>query len=319
MATVNAARRNLSNRRHDTTGITQTRQTRQTTQATQATQATQGRAARDMGASRDYTTGNAEEYGYRPVRDRGANRGHGRTAVLERRRGDAAVTAAPSRAQRVTRPRREELYTTPGRPGTPVRPARTTGPETPARPARRGRLGSQQVVSHRGRQLLVSREPATITKLSAYSLVLLIAGVCLAMWLSGVATSQTFKIQTLAAQEATLDNQLETLNRDLENVRSSADVARRAAESKMGVPVQAGIVEVKENGDIAAQRQAKPETESIIDVNGAPVRPGQASSDPDATKDVEQALTSAPQGQAPAGAPVPQLPARAPYAATATD
>ncbi|MBF9010752.1 hypothetical protein HMPREF2976_06870 [Corynebacterium sp. HMSC077D10] len=139
------------------------------------------------------------------------------------------------------------------------------------------------------------------------------------MGLSGLSTAQTFKIQQLSVQENTLDNQLETLNRDLEDVRSSADVARRAAEDSMGVPAQAGIVEVQENGDIAERRPAEPETDSIIDVNGAPVRPGQASSDPNETEDVNGNLNAVPQGTQSVQAPQGQQAYQAPYAARRTN
>ncbi|APT92223.1 hypothetical protein CPHO_04210 [Corynebacterium phocae] len=185
------------------------------------------------------------------------------------------------------------------------------------------RLGSKQVVSERGRRVTTSREVRLLTKLSAYSIALLIAGVCMAMWFSGSATSQAFRIQQLSSQEATLDNQLETLHRDLENARSAADVSRRAVGVSMGVPVQAGIVEVNPEGELIHLREATQEMDSIIDVNGELVRPGQASSDPAAARDLEGNVAPLPQGQqavenAPAPAPgvgpvAAALPARAPY------
>lgn len=194
----------------------------------------------------------------------------------ERPEGDIATRQAPSRTVTETRTTRRELHRS-----------------TP----RGRRLGSQQVVTYRGRRLTPIKQVTLFSRLSGVAIALLIAGVGLAMWLSGVSTAQTFKIQQLTVQESQLSNQLETLNRDLENVSSSAELARRASEAGMGVAAQPGIIDVKENGDTSQQRPATAETESIIDVNGAPVRPGQASSDPNATEDVSDALRAVPQGQ----------------------
>ncbi len=51
-------------------------------------------------------------------------------------------------------------------------------------------------------------------------------------------------------------------------------VARRANDAKMGVPTQPGIVEVGPDGAVNEKRPAELNTESIVDVNGEPVRPG---------------------------------------------
>jgi len=136
-----------------------------------------------------------------------------------------------------------------------------------------------------------------LAKLVSLSIMLAIAGVAVAMWLSGVSTQQTFQMQVLQSQDRQLSNQLETLNRDLENVRSSAEIARRAGELGMAVPSQPGILAVQENGDIVEQRPADPATSPIIDVNGAPVRPGQASSDPDAIDELGDNLAAIPQAE----------------------
>lgn len=188
------------------------------------------------------------------------------------------------------RPRRGAQSTTPTRPS-----RRVHRPEVPQR--RNKRLGSKQVVSYRGRRMGPPRKDPAIFRLAVIAIGMVIAGVAVAMWLSGLSTAQTFKIQQLTVQESQLSNQVETLNRDLENVRSSADVARRANDMNMAVPVQPGVVEVNENGDINEQRPADGATESIIDVNGEPVRPGRASSDPNETSDVSDSLSAVPQGQ----------------------
>lgn len=255
-----------------------------------------------MGASRDFTTG-------ADVSGRG-------TALLERGR---RTTPLPSR--------------TPHRGTVPSRRGATS--------LRGNRLGSKQVVSNRGRRVVQpTRVTGLFARLSFIAIGLLIAGVAAAMWLSGLSTSQTFKIQELTAQESMLDNQLETLNRDLENVRSASDIARRAHEARMGIPVQPGVVEVGPGGDVEQKREATPDMESVIDVNGEPVRPGQASSDPNATANMSDNLNARPnlngrQGEREISAPndshsgdnseggqsgegnveLPDIPAQAPYAA----
>lgn len=173
-------------------------------------------------------------------------------------------------------------------------PAQTPLPQR-RRPAAT-RLGSRQVVSVRGRRVAELKKTSLLAKLFSISIVLAIAGVAVAMWLAGLATQQTFQMQLLQAQDKQLSNQLETLNRDLENVRSSAEITRRAGELGMVSPVQPGILAVQENGDIHEVRPADPATRLIIDVNGAPVRPGQASSDPDAIDELGDNLEAVPQG-----------------------
>lgn len=166
---------------------------------------------------------------------------------------------------------------------------------TRRRPAPK-RLGSRQVVSVRGRRVSELKQTSLLAKLISVAIVLAIVGVAVAMWLAGLATQQTFQTQLLQTQDKQLSNQLETLNRDLENVRSSAEIARRAGELGLVLPAQPGILAVQENGEIVEQRPADVATHPIIDVNGAPVRPGQASSDPEATHELEDNLEAVPQG-----------------------
>ena len=205
-------------------------------------------------------------------------------------------TATPTRTPRKTR------TTTRGEQRTATRtvsPTRTTRREIPqiTSPTRGSRLGSRQVVTERGRRVAPIKKVTLFSRLSAVAISLLVGGVILAVWLSGVSTSQTFRIQQLTYQESQLDNQLETLNRDLEQVRSSADVARRGADANMGIPTQPGIVEVTDDGSVEERRPATQGTEGIIDVNGEPVRTGQATSDPDDTEGVSDELNAVPQGQ----------------------
>ncbi|APT87196.1 hypothetical protein [Corynebacterium flavescens] len=189
-------------------------------------------------------------------------------------------------------------YSAPGR--TPRRAGTVHRPELPRRTTRR--LGSKQVVSRRGRQI---HQPlakyAHLARLGGVAILLLVVGVIVSIALSGVSAAQTFKIQQLTVQESDLGNQLETLNRDLENVRSSADVARRAEDRNLGVPTTPGIVEVDGSGEVHTKREAQPGMESLYDVNGEPIRPGQASSDPRETSDISNSLSAVPQGHQHAG------------------
>jgi len=227
------------------------------------------------------------------------------TDVMDRpapaRKGGTATAAsgtAPTRVPRKTRSTRS----TRGEQRTATRtvsPTRTTRREVPqiTPTPRTSRLGSRQVVTQRGRRVAPIKKVTLFSRLSAVAIALLIGGVILAVWLSGVSTSQTFRIQQLTFQESQLDNQLETLNRDLEQVRSSADVARRGAEADMGIPTQPGIVEVTEDGSVEERRPATEGTEAIIDVNGEPVRTGRATSDPRDTEGVSDELNAVPRGQ----------------------
>lgn len=172
-------------------------------------------------------------------------------------------------------------------------------------------LGSQQVVSVRGRRVSPARRTTLWAKLAAVAFGMLILGVALAMSLSGVSTQQAFQIQQMSSQERQLSNQLETLNRDLENVSSSAEIVRRAIDMGMAVPTQPGILEVRGDGEIVEERSADPATRPILDVNGQPIRPGQPSSDPAAIEELGDSLESLPQGrQLPPMNPAPGI---APY------
>ena len=82
----------------------------------------------------------------------------------------------------------------------------------------RSRLGSQQVVSVRGRRVGTVSAPSRFSAVSAIALPLLVIGIAAAMLLSGVATTQTFTIQNLQSRERELANEVESLNRDLEDL-----------------------------------------------------------------------------------------------------
>ena len=131
------------------------------------------------------------------------------------------------------------------------------------------------------------------------------------MLLSGVATTQTFTIQQLQSKERELANEVESLNRDLEDRRSAAEIAQRAAGAGMVVAGEPGLVEVMEDGRVEERRPFNPEkVAKIVDVNGEALRQGRASSDDRATRELADALT-----QVPGGNQAPPRPQQAPQVA----
>lgn len=236
-----------------------------------------------MGTRTKRAQGSATDVMDRPARTRTASR------------ETSATGAVKTRSSTQTRTNRG-VQNTATRTVSPTRTTRREVPQITPTP-RKSRLGSRQVVTERGRRVAPIKQVTLFSRLSAVAIALLIGGVVLAVWLSGVSTSQTFRIQQLTYQESQLNNQLETLNRDLEQVRSSADVARRGADAKMGIPSQPGIVEVAEDGSVEERRPATEGTEAIIDVNGEPVRTGRATSDPRDTEGVSDELNAVPRNQ----------------------
>ena len=204
-------------------------------------------------------------------------------------------------------------------------PARTIGrgsvasPAAPA-PARRGkgrrstyrgRTGSRQIVSLRGRRLTNTTADKSTVRFAVGSIIVVVLGIMLAMGLSGLSTSQTFQLSEARQEEQRLRDGISVLERDVEFQRSTAEIARRAAEAGMVNVEQPAILVVGEDGAVHEVRPGDPAHQRIVDINGAAVRPDAPTSDPAETDRV-------PGMQAPAiqeGSPLaPQLPAQAPYA-----
>ena len=132
------------------------------------------------------------------------------------------------------------------------------------------------------------------------------------MILSGIATAQTFAIQKLQATEQQLANEVESLNRDLEDRQSAASLAQRADAVGMVVPGEPGVVAVDETRHAEEQRPYNPESATkIVDVNGTGSPASRASSDERATKELEDSLTQRPGRSAEA----PRIANLAPYQA----
>ena len=212
----------------------------------------------------------------------------------------ATLTRTPGRTQGRTEHSASRVRTTPG-----VKPH-------VQRTKARGRLGSNQVVSVRGRRVATTKARSKFSSLSQIALPLLVIGIAAAMILSGIATTQTFAIQKLQAKEQQLANEVESLNRDLEDRRSSAALAQRADSMGMVLAGEPGVVAVHEEGHAEEQRPYNPESASkLVDVNGEGRPASRASSDDRATKELEDALTQRP-GRA---ANAPRLDNLAPYQA----
>lgn len=158
-----------------------------------------------------------------------------------------------------------------------------------------GRTGSKQVVSVRGRRVVAPKADPVVLRFVVTVIVVLAAGVAAAMGLSGVTTQQTFVIEQLKGQEKQLDNRIESLTRDVEQVRASADVARRASEHGMVVADQPGIITVDPSGVVTVVRMPDPTaTRPVIDVNGSPVQPAMTSSDPDEIARIQDSVVPSP-------------------------
>lgn len=182
-------------------------------------------------------------------------------------------------------------------------------PHVPHQRSRGGRLGSQQVVSVRGRRVVVPEKQKTaLGKVGGLAVTLLVIGVTVAMVLSGLSTAQTFTIQNLQSQERMLENEVESLGRNLEDLRSSAEIAQRATEAGMVVASQPGIMEVNQDGRIEERRGYNPDSVAPLrDVNGAPTRADRASSDTQATDELADSLTQVPGGNVIGEAPAAPL------------
>lgn len=222
----------------------------------------------------------------------------GGTALLERPVRDAVIPVArPSRSLRDT-PKRES--------GIPVRRKFQRVP------------GSRQVLSVRGRRVVAPKADHGTIRFAGLVVVLLVIGVIGMMGLSGLSTDQTFQLQELKEQDSQLTNQLETMKRDVENAKASAEIVRQAADAGYVVSDQPGVLAVQNDGSVREQRAANPgATRPIVDVNGRPTgMANQASSDPAETHAVQNSLgTTTSRAGAQSNPQVPnQLPAVAPYA-----
>ena len=148
--------------------------------------------------------------------------------------------------------------------------------------------------------------------MSLLALPLLILGIFGAMLLSALSTQQTFTIEQLKGQERTLNNEIETLNRNVEDSRAAAEIAAKADDAGMVIPVQPGIIDVAADGKANETREADPEKSvRVVDVNEETIRTDKATSDRKATRDIADNLSALPQNSLPTGrGAAPSLPAQ---------
>ncbi|WP_342320049.1 hypothetical protein [Corynebacterium mayonis] len=177
----------------------------------------------------------------------------------------------------------------------PRRPTRRVAPHIPHTP-RSGRLGSQQVVSVRGRRVGATKaDKRRFSTVTAICVPLLIGGIAIAMILSGLATNQSFAIQKLQSQERTLRNEVETLNRDVKSLQSMSELSKRAVAAGMVVPTQPGILASNGEGEVEEVRPANPEaTVKVYDLNRQTHSSRPATSDRAATDELRRSLTPVP-------------------------
>lgn len=177
---------------------------------------------------------------------------------------------------------------------------------------RRSRLGTKQQVSVRGRRIETQQSANPMKRRFLVGIVAsFIAGIIGVMWLSGVTTQQSFHIQQAKAQNMTLMNELETLQRDVQMAQSGSHLAAEAARLGMVVPEQPGVLNVA-GEQIEEHRGTDPaKTRGVVDINGN-VTARSATSDPALTRQVEglapaEAVVADAAGVAPAAvAPVPE-------------
>ncbi len=199
----------------------------------------------------------------------------------------------------LTKPTLPEVDFAPAPVPTKPRKSKTVTPVAAPKRKFQRKAGSQQVFSERGKRIVRPKADPAKVRFTVFLTVLLAVGLLGAMWLSGKATEQAFKIQTLTNDEIMLRDQVETLNRDLQNASATAEIARQAQELGMVVPDQPGILSRDAAGVVTEQRAPSDLTRPIVDVNGQQVKPQKASSDPAATDEVASNINETPQRQAP--------------------
>ncbi|MDN5581581.1 MAG: hypothetical protein ACTH2Y_00660 [Corynebacterium sp.] len=156
--------------------------------------------------------------------------------------------------------------------------------QTHSSPVRR--RGSRQQVSVRGRRVSVpTAKERSVVRTWVVLLLIFVAGVAFAMYLSGKTTEQSFQLSEAQEQSTSLSNELESLHRDVEDASSTQRIAAEASRLGMVAPAQAGVLNV--DGDEVNELRAADSgsTLPITDINGE-VTAQRPTSDPDATDQV---------------------------------
>lgn len=212
-----------------------------------------------------------------------------------RRGGGAGTVLAPERPRGHTSTDLRDRRLTRDTP-TPSR-----GVQQPRRRFER-RLGSQQVVSIRGRRVESPKADPTLVRRIVVVTLMIVVGLTVAMILNGRTTEQSFTIRDLGIDRATAENQIETLHRNITASKSTGEASEYAARKHMVIPSAPGLLEVHPDGVTDERIAARPgETRPIIDVNVEATKP-RPNSGSRATTEVRQHLEPVPiqrGGQAP--------------------
>ncbi|MCS4489008.1 hypothetical protein N7326_02100 [Corynebacterium sp. ES2794-CONJ1] len=175
-------------------------------------------------------------------------------------------------------------------------PQRPVVTRTVTAPQRRfqHKSGSKQQFTHRGRRI----ERPQANRRAVYTVVgftlLILLGFLAASIVSGVTTQQAFRITELRIAQQTLDNQLETLNRDVERAAATGQIARQAQRYGMVIPDQPGVLVRNPDGTVVEQRPPSDRTRPITDINDEYMTSNIPTSDPLHTQGTMDQQTTAP-------------------------
>lgn len=121
-------------------------------------------------------------------------------------------------------------------------------------------------------------------RFAALAIGVFVLGIAIAMFLSGLSTQQSLQIYEARQTESTLADEVTVLERDAEYLKSTSEIARRAAEMGMVSVGQPAVLVVGEDGAVHEVRPGDPGAQELFDVNGTPMRPEAPTSDPDQTE-----------------------------------
>ncbi|QNP92838.1 MULTISPECIES: hypothetical protein [Corynebacterium] len=212
------------------------------------------------------------------------------------RRGAAETTGRPLRRSvdraAYDRPTARSVRTHTTHADTRIDSPRRTGTSRNAEALRRptrtrsSRLGSRQQVSVRGRRVTAVKDNSRLVKLVALPVLAFVLGIGVVMWISGLATAQSFQLSAAQKHSTTLANEIESLERDAEVAKSGATIAKEAAKLGMVAPDQAGVIDAQGAEAATVREPGVGKDKEITDVN-SDARPRGATSNPDKTANVE--------------------------------
>ena len=202
----------------------------------------------------------------------------------------------------------------------PPRTTRAAGFKSDGAPERQrrrrvaSRTGSKQILSIRGRRIVPETADPSMIRFVLAILLVGTVGIVFAMALSAISTEQSFRLSDARSQGKLISDEIETLQRDVEHAKSTAEISRRAGEMGMVNVKQPGVLEVSPNGKVTEKLPADVEKQGkLADINGEKIRPKNPTSDPKQTDNVPGMTRPAPPearpgGQAPSSGLAPYTP-----------